>query len=114
MEYLSMIWQAVNSPVGITFLAGVFLWLLNKLYGARPAWLQYEGTIIAAIKYAEKQIPNDVSNKSLAKLDTALNYVLRIYQELNGKRATTQVEAELREGIQVKHAELEATGVLTK
>ena len=114
MEYLTITWQALNSPVGIAALAAVVLWLLNKIYTAKPNWQQYEGTIISAIKFAEKEFPDDSPNKSLAKLDAALGYVLRVYQEINGKKAAANVEADIREGIQLKHAELEATGVLKK
>ena len=108
------IWTVLNSPVVVMVLAGGLLWLLNRLYAAKPAWQAFEGTIIAGVKWAEKEIPDDAPNKSLSRLDAALNYVLRVYEEARGKQADTQTQAQLREGIQIVHAELEASGNLDK
>lgn len=107
-----IVWKLMNSPTVITLLAGGLLWLLNRLYAARPAWRAFEGTIIAGVKWAEKQIPDDSANTALSRLDTALVYVLKVYTATNGKNASARVTAELREGIQIIHAELEASGAL--
>jgi len=109
---LNSIWNALNSPVGIASVAGLVLWLLNRLYAARPGWAKYEGAIISAIKFAEKQIPDETPNKGLARLDAALRYVLKVYAEVNNRQAGSKVIAELKEGIRIKHAELEAAGAL--
>jgi hypothetical protein len=109
---LAVLWTVLNSPAGIAALAGLILWALNRLYAAKPEWRQYEGTIIAAIKFAEKEIPDDVPSKSLQRLDAALKYVLRVYEQTNGSRATEDTEANLKEGIQITHAALEANGNL--
>ena len=106
------VWELLNSPVGIAAIAGLALWLLNRLYAAKPAWQKYEGAIISGIKYAEKQIPDDADNKSLAKLDAALRYVLKVYQEVNNRTATAKEVAELKDGISIVHNELEAEGTL--
>jgi hypothetical protein len=109
---LSAAWAALNSPAGIAVVAGLILWLLNRLWAARPEWQKYEGAIISAVKFAEKEIPDDVSNKGLARLDAALRYVLRAYEEATGRRATAKTTADLKEGIQLTHARLEAEGAL--
>ena len=109
---LEVVWNALNSPAGITAVAGLILWALNRLYAKKPAWKAYEGTIISGIKLAEKNIPDDTENKALLRLDHALRYVLKAYEEAAGKRASEKVAAELKEGIQVKHAELESSGAL--
>ena len=106
------IWEALNSPVGIAAIAGLVLWLLNRLYAAKPTWQKYEGAIIAGIKYAEKQVPDDSANKSLARLDAALRYVLKVYQEVNNRSASAKEVAELKDGISIVHNELEAGGTL--
>ena len=112
------IWQAVwgvlNSPAVIAVLAAALLWALNKLYTAKPTWQAFEGSIISAVKWAEKEIPDDTPNKSLARLDAALGYVLKVYEQARGKPADASTTAELREGIQIAHAELEASGGLDK
>ena len=107
-------WDVLNSPAVIALLAGGMLWLLNKLYAAKPAWQAFEGTIIAAVKWAEKEIPDDTPNKALNRLNAALNYVVKVYEEARGKSADAKTKAELREGIQIVHAELEASGNLDK
>ena len=107
-------WNVLNSPAVIAVLAGGLLWLLNRVYAARPAWQAFEGTIIAAVKLAEKEISSDTPNKALSRLDAALNYVLKVYEETRGVSADSKTEAELREGIQIVHAELEASGVLDR
>ena len=109
---LEAIWAALNSPLGIAAVAAGLLWLLNKLYAWRPAWRDWEGTIIAAVKFAEKQIPDDAGNTAVARLDAALKYVLQVYAEAEGKRASPKVERELREGVQIVHADLEAVGTV--
>ena len=110
---LETVWSVMNSPAIIALLAGGLLWLLNKLYAAKPAWQPMEGTIIAAVKWAEKEIPDDTPNKALVRLNAALGYVVKVYEQARGP-ATEQVKAELREGIQIVHAELEAAGNLDK
>ncbi|MBM4019874.1 MAG: hypothetical protein FJ288_16390 [Planctomycetes bacterium] len=109
---LAAAWSALNSPAGIAAAAGLMLWLLNRLYAARPAWRSYEGTIISAVKLAEKQIPDSTPSAGLARLDAALRLVLAAYEQANGRRASPQVAADLKEGIQLTHARLEAEGAL--
>jgi len=95
------LWTALNSNVGLVTVAGLYLWLFNRW--RTPAWAGYEGAIISAVRFAEKQIPDDVDNKSLAKLDAALNYVLRVYEQVTGKKADTKTQQAFREGIQRTH-----------
>jgi hypothetical protein len=109
---LSAAWAALNSPAGIAVVAGLVLWLLNRVYAARPEWQKYEGAIISAVKFAEKDIPDSTPNKGLARLDAALRYVIRAYEEATGRRASPTVTADLKEGIQITHARLEAQGAL--
>jgi len=88
-------------------------WLLMRLYRIRPAWEAYEGTIISAVKYAEKAIDDNVPNKALAKLDEALRYVLRVYAETHrGQTPSATLTSELKEGIQIVHDQLVARGTL--
>jgi len=110
--FLQVAWDVVNSPAVIALMAGGLLWLLNRLYAAKPAWQAFEGTIIAAVKWAEKEIPDDTPNKAFNRLNAALNYVLKVYEEARGKPADAETKNELREGIQIIHAELEACGNL--
>ena len=51
-------------------------------------------------------------NAGLAKLDAALRYVLKVYEESAGRRASEKEIADLTNGIQIVHNGLEAEGVL--
>jgi len=107
---IEALWRFLNMPLGITVVAGGLLWLLNRTFNRRPAWQAYEGTIIAAVKWAEKEIPDDTPNKSFQRLNAALNYVLKVYQEARGFAPEKALKESIKEGIQIVHAELEASG----
>jgi len=111
---LEWIWSAVNSPVVIAAAAAALAWALSKLYTAKPEWRKYEGTIVSAVKWAEKAIPDDSPNAGAARLDKALKYVLAAYEEATGHEANSKITSDLSEGIQITHAELEAAGTLEK
>ncbi|MFA5706758.1 MAG: hypothetical protein WDA41_10425 [Candidatus Neomarinimicrobiota bacterium] len=106
------VWTFANSPLGITMAAGLLVWLLNKVYAKQPLWKQYEGTIIAGIKAAEKAIPDKTENKSARRLDEALKYVLAIVTEREKRLVTENEKAAIVEGIQIMHADLEAKEAL--
>ena len=93
-------------------MATAALWLLNKLYLAKPTWQKYEGAVISGVKFAEKEIPDDTPNKGLARLDAALRYAIGVYEQAKGRAATRQELADFKNGIQLVHAELEASGAL--
>ncbi len=110
---LQAVWEFLNSPLGITLAAAVVLYVLQRLRASYPQWAKYEGAIIEAIKYAEKTIPDDHPDRAVARFDTALAYVLRLYREANKGRLPGSAEVQaIKEGIRVKHAQLEAAGAL--
>jgi hypothetical protein len=106
------IWEVVNTPAGITVVAGILLWIINRARAVLPKWAAFEGTIIAAVKYAEKKIPDNAPNKSAAKLDMALKYVLEVYKMVRGRSPSKKMEAELVQGIQIIHDRVEGAGNL--
>ena len=110
---LTALWTFFNSPLGIAIVAGVLLWILNKKFGPE-LWKKYAGTLVAAVKWAEKQIPDDTENKGAARLDCALKYVLRIHEDMTGRTAKAKEIASFTEGLQIIHADLEGTGSLKK
>lgn len=109
---METLWDFLNSPLGLMIVASLALWLLNRLYLKKPIWKQYEGTIIAAVKWAEKTIPDNTENKSVARLDAALKYVLRVHDATAKRAATAKEIGEFTEGVQIIHADLEAESVL--
>lgn len=98
------IWEVLNSPLVISMLASGLVLILNAIYAKKPLWKSYEGTIMSAIRYAEKAIPDGTPNGGVAKLDEALKFVLKVYEARTGTQATSAVTAELKEAIQVAHA----------
>ena len=109
---LEVVWKLLNSPAGVTAMAGLMLYLLNRLYARKPAWAKLEGAIISGVKLAEKKIPDGTPNKGLARLDTALKYVIGVYEEMRGRKPDAATTQELKEGVQIVHDKLEAAGTL--
>ena len=109
---LNSLWALVNSPVGVSVVASVALWLVNRIYAAKPEWQAYEGALIQAVRWAEKEIPDGVQNKYLKRADLALQYVLKAYERMTGHRAGDRMRAQLAQGVEVVHTDLEAAGVL--
>lgn len=116
---LQMISGFFNSGVGfmltmVATMAGAF-WLLAKFDPFEAKWRKWEGSIITAIKLAEKQIADDTPDAGLAKLDAALRFVLKAYAEANnGKEAPAKLVEQIKQGIQIKHADLDRFGGLSK
>jgi len=118
LESLSQIFLVfINSVFGlllgmVVVFAAVF-WLLNKLDPFQDQWRQWEGSIITAIKLAEKQVPKDTPHASITKLNAALDHVLKDYADANaGQRPPRKLVRQLRQGIQTKHADLDRFGGL--
>ncbi len=114
IEVIEAIVAALNSPSGLMILAGAILSLLGRLYAAKPLWQAYEGAIISAIKFAEKQIPDDADDTATKRLGAALRYVVDVFEAVNRRRAKRAEIDKLTEGIRITHAELETTGTLVK
>ena len=94
---------------------GFFIFLTGKLNPFQEAWKKYEGSIITGIKLAEKEIADDTPNSGLAKLDDALRFVLKAYTEANkGKQPSAKLVEEIKQGIQIKHSDLDRFGGLSK
>lgn len=113
------IWTFLNSGFGFTVtwaaMIGFFMFLASRFNPLQEKWKRYEGSIITGIKLAEKQIPNDTPNAGLAKLDAALRFVLDAYtQANNGKQAPSDLVEQIKQGIQIKHQELDRWGGLSK
>lgn len=113
-KFLELVWKVLNTPAVITALAGLILFILNKVYAKKPGWMKYEGAIISGVKFAEKAIPDNSENKSLFRLNQALQYVIKVYENRTGKEPSKAVKAEMLEGIQIVHNELESEGLLGK
>lgn len=101
-----MVWAFAQSGTGIAVQAFLLVLVLNWVFSKKPAWAGFEGTIVEAIRKAEKAVPDETENKGLAKFDSALKHVLKVYEERRGKKASPKVEAELAEAVKLKHNDL--------
>lgn len=114
---IQIIDHVFNSGLGLVIiwllLMLLFFWLASKFNPFQEKWRQWEGSIITAIKLAEKSIPNDTPDKGLAKLDAALRFVLQAYADANsGKAPPDQLVEQIKQAIQIKHDELDRRGAL--
>ena len=94
----------LNSAFGFavtwTALVAVFFWLASRFNPFQEKWREWEGSIITAIKLAEKEIPDDTPSAGLARLDAALRFVLKAYAEANGgKQPSAQLTQQIKQGI---------------
>lgn len=94
-------------------MVSLVVWGVVKLRKHLPLWKKYGGTVIAAIKFAEKEIPDDVEAQSIKRLDMALKYAIQIIEETESRNITNSEKQGLTEGIQIVHANLEACGNLS-
>ena len=109
---LAFIWGLLNTPAGVTLIGSAVAYVAARLFAAKPAWVKYEGSIITAIKLAEKMIPDDTQNPGLDKLNKALGFVLVVYEDRVGKPADKKALVQLREGVQIVHDRLEKNNTL--
>jgi len=108
-----------NSGIGFVLvwavMVGVFFWLASRFNPFEEKWKEWEGSIITGIKLAEKEIPDDTPHAGLARLDAALRFVLKAYAEANkGKQPPAKLVEQLKQGIQIKHADLDRYGGLPR
>jgi len=106
-KVLEAIWTFLNSGVGITLVAGGLVWIFHKIYSKRPTWQEFEGSIIAAVRYGERAIPDNTPNKSKRRLDEALKFVIKVYTKAKSRPPTTEEVRSLVEGIEIIHEEME-------
>ena len=107
-EIALLILNALNTPAGIAILVSILTIILNAILKSKPEWAKYEGTILQAVKMAEKAIPADTENKGLKRLDFALEIVIKAFEELKGRKPSTKEIHSLKEGINIKHNEMTA------
>ncbi len=108
----TVVWDFLNSAFGISCVAVAVIWILNKVYAKQPLWKQYEGDVIAAVRYAEKVTEGGVPASAEGKLNSALQYAVKIIEQVEQRRLSADEVNALKQGIQVTHNSLDASGVL--
>lgn len=96
-------------------LVGLVLFLYCKTKPSHEPWREYEDNIITGIKLAEKQVPGDVPDWGLVKLDTAFQFLWNAYaQTIHGKRPSATHTELMEQNIQNKHSESDQQNGLDK
>lgn len=104
---LGTIWQIINSPIGYSVFGFFLLFVINKIFDAKPKWAKYEGLMISAIKNAEKWIPNDSDSGILNKADKALDFFIKSYEKAKGKSPSMKLKQHVQLGLPIVHDKVE-------
>ena len=108
----SAVWEFVNSPLGVSCVVAVLTFVLGKIFTAKPEWkklvLEHGPRLMEAVKWAEKQIPDDTPNPGLSRLDVALKYVVELVPKLGKVN-----ESAVKEALTAVHTSAESNGNLT-
>jgi hypothetical protein len=96
----------------ITAIAALASYGIAKLFAAKPEWAKYEGLLITAVKAAEKIIPDDVANKSLARADAALRVFVERYRTAYGKFPKQEIIDIAKAALPIVHDRIDAEGNL--
>jgi hypothetical protein len=98
----------------LTWLAmiGATLYAFNKFIPFNQPWHPYEGAITTAIKVAEKAVPSGRPDTAAQRLEEAMRHLVQAYRDQYGRRPSKKLLRQLREGVQLTHAQLERTGNL--
>ncbi len=107
------VWAFLNSSLGVSVVVFVLSFILGKIFTAKPKWkalvLKYGPSLMSAVKEAEKRIDDDTPNRSLNRLDKALEYVIKLEPGLVKVK-----DEELKKALTAVHASAEANGNLAK
>ena len=111
-DILQMVWDLINSGPGITMIAAILLYLLNKLWAKKPKWKalyeEYEGALISAVKGAERL----AEGAGKEKLEKALELVVEVLERNVGRTATESEKVALTIALGKAHDKLEESGVI--
>jgi hypothetical protein len=76
---------------------------------AKMYYDKYKGMMVKAVKFAEKEIPNNAKNKHVKRLDKALEYALDLIEMAESKDMKSKLNpAKLTSDISLVHHEIEA------
>jgi hypothetical protein len=101
----------LNSNAAITLMGALSAWLVAWMFTKKPAWKQYEGMMITAIKFAESTIPSSPGGGS-QKAKAALDSFMSQYTDHYGAVPTEAVIDLVKASIPIVHDQLDAKGTL--
>lgn len=107
MDILILVWEFLQTGTGMMVSGFIILFMLNKIFDAKPSWKKYEGFMIAAIKQAEKWVPDGTGNKGLQKADKALKYFIESYEKAKGKTPSRKLLSDVQNGMPIVHHKID-------
>jgi hypothetical protein len=107
LSLLDRIVAYVNSSAGLTVISAILVFILGKIFTAKPAWKlvydKYLPLLMQGVKHAEKAIPDGYApNKAFLRADAALKFVIQLEPALAKVSA-----AVLSQAITMAHAAAE-------
>lgn len=109
---MEAIWTFLNSGIGLTIIGTIVAFALGRLFLSTPEVEKWKGIIIEAVKAAEKIIPDNTVNAGARRLDEAMKYFIKVYEEQALKSPASTLLDAVRLAIPEIHADLEAMGNL--
>lgn len=89
---IQQFWAALNTPIGVTIVSAVVVFILGRIFTqvpkAQALFETYKGPLMDAVRWAEKAIPDDSPNTGLQRFDAALKYVLKVQPQLANVKET--------------------------
>ena len=108
---MDQITAILTSPALVTLIISLLAYAAARLF-ARPAWQQYEGLMISAVKMAEKMIPDNVEHRAMRRADEALKEFIAAYTRIYQADPPATLLREVQLNLPVVHDALEAEGAL--
>ena len=122
-------WEIIETGAGVAVVASVMAFILKIIFQYKPeakTWIdRIDPYLDAAIKMAEKAIPDDSGNKSIERLNKAVDYLIAVREamkntDLNqtGAPYSNEISREDRDLLEARiiqrHAEIESDLEKTK
>jgi hypothetical protein len=111
MNWNELIIAAMNSNAVIALISSgalaFIVWIGKKQPKVKQYFDKYGGAIIRGVKLAEANIPDDTENKSLKRLDHALQYVIQVIEAGENRKVTDSEKVQLEAKISEVHDQIE-------
>ncbi len=85
ISIVDQIMAGLQTNAGITFILAIWSFIMAKLFTKKPKWRlyyeKYKGSLIEAVRLAEKAGPDDAENKAALRADAAMKLILKVVQQ---------------------------------
>jgi len=113
-----LVLELLNTQAAQTIIIAGLIYLFGKLTIKVPSikvfYDKYKGEMARIVKLVEVEIPDNTNNKSLHRLDLALQYVIQLIETKENRKLSDAEVLEVRSAISEVHLEVQASGGLNK